>query len=100
MILHSDTNNCDSDKAPDLRAKSVADAACPLKKKPIGVSISNLVLWNARSSEKEVKVNESLKDSCCEFDFKNNFADEKLSSQRKKHPNKQINKRVKHMVTC
>ena len=100
MILHSDTNNCDSDKSPDLRAKSVADVACPLKKEPIGVSISNLALWNARSSEKEVKVNESLKDSCCEFDFKNNFADEKLISQWKKHPNKQINKRIKHMVTC
>lgn len=66
LILRVGTNDMDSDKLPEILAKSVVAIARLLKEKSINVSISNLIEHNDRFSEIAVEVNESLKKFCRE----------------------------------
>ena len=66
MILRFGTYDLDSDKLPEILAKSVVAIARLLKEKSINVSISNLIEHNDRFSEIAVEVNESLKKVCRE----------------------------------
>ena len=66
VILHVGTNDLDSDRPPDLIAKSVVDVACSMKNGEHDVTISNLIVRADRFREKAAEVNEYLAKFCVE----------------------------------
>ena len=66
FILHVGTNDLDSDRPPDLIAKSIVDVACSMKNEQHDVTISNLIVRADRFKEKGNEVNEYLSKFCVE----------------------------------
>ena len=60
FVLHVGTNDLDSDRSPDLIAKSIVDAASSLKTDKPDVTISNIVTRNDRFMGKANEVNKCL----------------------------------------
>ena len=58
FVLHIGTNDLNSDRSPELIAKSITDVGSSLKNDSHDVSISSIVR-NVRFKEKAAKVNES-----------------------------------------
>ena len=68
FVLHVGTNDLDSDRSPDLIAKSIVDVVSSLKTDKHDVTISNIT-QNNRFMAKANEVNKCLTELC----FKRNF---------------------------
>ena len=64
VVLHVGTNDLDSDKDPELIAKSIADLASTVKKDTCEVTISNIVVRNDKFKKKAEEVNAHLAVLC------------------------------------
>ena len=64
FVLHVGTNDLDSDRSPDLIAKSIVDVASSLKTDKHDVTISNIITRNDRFMAKEL--NKCLTELCFE----------------------------------
>ena len=60
VVLHVGTNDLDSDKDPELIAKSIVDLASTVKKDTCEVTISNIVVRNDKFMKKAEEVNAHL----------------------------------------
>ena len=60
FVLHIGTNDLNSDRSPELIAKSITDAGPSLKNDSHDVSISSIVVRNDKFKEKATQVNENL----------------------------------------
>ena len=69
FILHVDTNNLDSDRLPDLIAKSIVDVALSLKTNKCDVTISNIITRNDCFMAKANEVNKCLTLLCLKRNF-------------------------------
>ena len=69
FVLHVGTNDLDSDRSPDLIAKSIVDVASSLKTNKHDVTISNIITRNDRFMAKANEVNKCL----TELSFERNF---------------------------
>ena len=69
FVLHVGTNDLDSDRSPDLIAKSTVDAASTLKTDKPDVTISNSITRNDRFMGKANEVNKCLTKLCFERNF-------------------------------
>ena len=66
FVLYIGTNNPNSDRSPELIAKSITDVGSSLKNNSHDVSISSIVARNDKFKEKAAQVNESLERLCAE----------------------------------
>ena len=66
FVLHIGTNDLNSDRSPELIAKSITDVGSSLKNDSHDVSISSIVVRNDKFKEKAVQVNENLEWLCAE----------------------------------
>ena len=64
VVLHVGTNDLDSDKDPELIAKSIVDLASTVKKDTCEVTISNIVVRNDKFMKKAEEVNAHLAVLC------------------------------------
>ena len=64
VVLHVGTNDLDSDKDPELIAKSIVDLASTVKKDTCEVTISNIVVRNDKFKKKAEEVNAHLAVLC------------------------------------
>ena len=64
VVLHVGTNDLDSNKDPELIAKSIADLASTVKKDTCEVTISNIVVRNVKFKKKAEEVNAHLAVLC------------------------------------
>ena len=69
FVLHVGTNDLESDRSPDLIAKSIVDVAPSLKSDNHDVTISNIITRNDRFMAEANEVNKCLTELC----FKRNF---------------------------
>ena len=69
FVLSIGTNDRDSDRSPDLIAKSILDVASSLKTDKHDVAISNIIKRNDRSMAKANEVNRCLTELCLERKF-------------------------------
>ena len=69
FVLHVGTNDLDSDRSPDLIAKSIVDVASSLKTDKHDVTISNIITRNDRFMAKANEVNKCLTELCFERNF-------------------------------
>ena len=60
FVLHVGTNDLDSDRSPDLIAKSIVDVASSLKTNKHDMTISNIITRNDRFMAKANEVNKCL----------------------------------------
>ena len=60
FVLHVGTNDLDSDRSPDLIAKSIVDVASSLKTNKYNVTISNILTRNDCFMAKANEVNKCL----------------------------------------
>ena len=60
FVLHVGTNDLDSDRSPDLIAKSIVNVASSLKSDKHDVTILNIITRNDRFMAKSNAVNKSL----------------------------------------
>ena len=70
--LHVGTNNLNSDRPPDLIAKSILGLAITLKNNWQNVSVSKIIMRNDNFDEKGMEINDYLKQFCAK---KNIFFD-------------------------
>ena len=66
FVLHVGTNDLNSDRSPELIAKSIADVGSSLKNDSHDVSISSIVVRNDKFKEKVAQVNKNLEKLCTE----------------------------------
>ena len=66
FVLHIGTNDLNSDRSPELIAKSIADVSSSLKNDSHDVSISSIVVRNDKFKEKAAQVNKNLEKLCTE----------------------------------
>ena len=66
FVLHIGTNDLNSDRSPELIAKSITDVGSSLKNDSHDVSISSIVVRNDKFKEKAAQVNENLERLCAE----------------------------------
>ena len=66
FVLHVGTNDLNSDRSPELIAKSIADVGSSLKNDSRDVSISSICVKNNKFKEKAAQVNENLEKLCAE----------------------------------
>ena len=66
FVLHIGTNDLNSDRSPELIAKSIADMSSSLKNDSHDVSISSIVVRNDKFKEKAVQVDKNLEKLCPE----------------------------------
>ena len=64
FVLHIGTNDLNSDRSPELIAKSITDVGSSLKNDSHDVSISSIVVRNDKFKEKAAQVNENLERLC------------------------------------
>ena len=57
FVLHMGTNDLNSDRSPELIAKSITDVGSSLKNDSLDVSISSIVVRNDKFKEKATQVN-------------------------------------------
>ena len=69
FALHVGTNDLDSDRSPDLIAKSIVDVASSLKSNKHDVTISNIVTRNDRFMAKANEVNKCLTQLCFDINI-------------------------------
>ena len=69
FVLHVGTNDLDSERSPDLIAKSIVDVASSLNTKKHDVTISNIITRNDRFMAKAHEVNQCLTEICFESNF-------------------------------
>ena len=69
FVLHTDTNDLDSDRSPDLIAESTVDVAPSLKNGKHDVTISNIITQNDRFMAKANEENKCLAEICFERNF-------------------------------
>ena len=69
LVLHVITNDLDSDRSPDLIAKSIVDVASSLKTDKHDVTISNIITRNDHFMAKANEVNKCLTELCFERNF-------------------------------
>ena len=66
FVLHIGTNDLNSDRSPELIAKSITDVGSSLKNDSHDVSISSIVVRNDKFKEKAAQANENLERLCAE----------------------------------
>ena len=66
FVLHIGTNDLNSDRSPELIAKSITDVGSSLKNDSHDVSISSIVVRNDKFKEKTAQDNENLERLCAE----------------------------------
>ena len=64
FVLHIGTNDLNSDRSPELIAKSITDVGSSLKNDSHDASISSIVVRNDKFKEKVTQVNENLEKLC------------------------------------
>ena len=64
IVLHIGENGLDSDRPPDVIAKSVADVASSMKVEKHDVTVSNIVIRANQFKEKSKEVNDYLSKLC------------------------------------
>ena len=69
FVLHVNTNDLDSDRSPDLIAKSLDDVESSLKNVKHDVAISNIITPNDHFIAKANEVNKCLAELCFERNF-------------------------------
>ena len=66
FVLHIGANDLNSDRSPELTAKSITDVSSSLKNDSHDVSISSIVVRNDKFKEKATQVTENLERLCAE----------------------------------
>ena len=66
FVLHIGTNDLNTDRSPELIAKSITDVGSSLKNDSHDVSISSIVVRNDKFKEKAAQVNENLERLCAD----------------------------------
>ena len=61
FVLHIGTNDLNSDRSPELLAKSIADVISSLKNDSLDASISSIVVRNDKFKEKAAQVMKTWK---------------------------------------
>ena len=69
FVLNIGTNDLDSDRSPDLIAKSIVDVASSLKTDKHDVTISNIITRNSCFMAKANEENKCLTELCFERNF-------------------------------
>ena len=69
FVLHIGKNDLNSDRSPELIAKSIADVGSSLKNDSHDVSISSAVVRNDKFKEKAAQGNKNLEKLCAEYIF-------------------------------
>ena len=64
FVLNIGTNDLNSDRSPELIAKSIADVGSSLKNDSHDVSISSIIVRNNKVKEKAAQVNKNLEKLC------------------------------------
>ena len=87
FVLHIGTNDLNSDRSPELIAKSITDVGSSLKNDSHDVSISSIVVRNDKFKEKATQVNENLERLCaerniCFINHANNFLPQHLNKSK------------------
>ena len=85
VVLHVGTNDLDSDKDPELIAKSIVDLARTVKKDTCEVTISNIVVRNDKLKKKAEEVNAHLAVLCVQ---RNILLIDHAKTIKPQHPNK------------
>ena len=67
FVAHIGTNDLNSDRSPELVAKSITDVGSSLKNDSFDASISSIVVRNDKFKEKDAQVNENLERLCKEY---------------------------------
>ena len=98
FVLHAGTNDLDSDRSPDLIAKSIVDVASSLKFNKHDATISNTITRNDRFMAKVNEVNKCL----TELYFERNFLlidhSKTLKSQHLNGSKLHLNRRVYYRI--
>ena len=61
IVLNIGTNNLNSNRAPDLTAKSFIDLTVTMKSNSQNLRISNIIICNENLNDKDMEVNGHLK---------------------------------------
>ena len=92
FVLHIGTNDLNSDRSPELIAKSITDVGSSLKNDSHDGRISSIIVRNDKFQEKTAQVNENLERLCAErnmyfINHANNILPQHMS-KRKLHLNR------------
>ena len=93
FVLHVGTNDLDSDRSPDLIAKSIVDVASSLKTDKHDVTISNIITRNDHFMAKTNEGNKFLTEFCFERNYLSIDHSKTLKSQHLNGSKLHLNRR-------